>query len=126
MPIAHLLLEIVCFFNLDTREIKTPVPQLCKYGIGHPGYHCLVGHCRYLGSTDAPHEIAYAGALGEIDISDDAVWAGFGGDMEPDGITDSRRSELLTLWEAICRMKIVEAYDEYMDITGFERFQPDF
>jgi hypothetical protein len=124
MAIAHLFLEIHCFYDLKACKIKNPVPQICKYGIDHPGYHCWAGHCKYLSWTDAPHEIAYSGALSEIAVWDDTVWVGFGGDMEPDGISDSRLAELLTLWEAICRKKIKEAYDVYMDLTVFERFHP--
>jgi hypothetical protein len=68
-----------------------------------------------MGFTDAPYELAFSGANGEIDISDDTNWIGFGGDMEPEGISECTRNQLVCLWGEISKKKIKEAYTEYLE-----------
>ncbi|MBW5468333.1 hypothetical protein GPJ61_10745 [Brevibacillus formosus] len=94
----------------DSKEIGS-VPEFCKYGIKHPGYHCLKNNCQYAGYAPAPHEIAYSGDNGEVEGD---AWIGFGGEMEPEKYTDGNVAESKTLWKKVCKAKIQEAYDEYM------------
>lgn len=111
--LAHVILEVVCCLNFEDKD-SPAVPACCLKGAGKPGVHCLVDRCLHVGFTDAPHELAFSDANGEIDIADETVWVGFGGDMEPDDISDRTRNELTGLWERIAKKKIKEAYLEYM------------
>ncbi|MDR1874428.1 MAG: hypothetical protein LBQ90_05355 [Synergistaceae bacterium] len=109
-----MILEIVCTFNFEHNDAPT-VTTYCQNGVDNPGIHCVLNECPYMSFTDAPYELAFSGANGEIDISDDANWIGFGGDMEPEGISECTRNQLVCLWREISKKKIKEAYTEYLE-----------
>jgi hypothetical protein len=110
--LTHVILEVVCFFNSECNDAPA-VPTYCKKGADNPGVHCLLNSCPNMGFTDAPYELAFSDANGEIDITDESNWAGFGGEMEPDGIFECTRNELKCLWTEISKKKINEAVTEY-------------
>lgn len=113
------MLEVHCIYGLEN---DSTIPQYCKYGIKIPGYHCVINKCDYVGYSYAPHEIAYANEKGEVDIGDDSSWVAFGGDMEPENLTENEILECKKMWREICRKKINEAYEDYMEKTGFQGF----
>jgi len=43
---------------------------------------------------------------------------GFGGDMEPDSLSDEERRSMRKLWGEICKSKIDEAFEDYMKKSG--------
>lgn len=107
MKMKHVLLEMYCDCNA-----KTEKPKYCN-GIGHI---CIQHSCEYLGCTYCPNEIAFAGSFGVVESIDDCI--GFGGEMEPE-INDSGEVDiLLNEWKSICKKKIDEAYDEYMEFKN--------
>ena len=112
--LTHVILEVVCTLGFEHDDLPV-VPGCCRNGAGKPGVHCLLSQCPNMGFTDAPHELAFSDANGEIDIFDEANWVGFGGDMEPGSISDWARNELMCLWERISKKKIKEAYLEYLE-----------
>lgn len=75
----------------------------------------MFNQCPYVAFTEAPYEIAFSGAFGEVNMSSGDDWIGFGGDMEPLGINSERRDFLIKKWKQICINKVREAYMEYMD-----------
>jgi hypothetical protein len=113
--LTHVILEIVCTFNFKHNDVPVPTCCYCQNGADNPGIHCVLNECPNVGFTDAPYELAFSGANGEIDISDDSSWIGFGGDMEPEGISESTRNQLVYLWGEISKKKIKEAYTEYLE-----------
>jgi hypothetical protein len=119
--ISHVILELICACGDET---TIDAPDYCKQ-LKKPSYSCLFNDCSYITFVEAPYELAFSKEFGDVDVYDEFSWVGFGGDMEPDHIREQEKSELLKLWEKICKKKIKEAYDEYMDITKFERFVPD-
>lgn len=119
MPYTHLLLEVHCMYGINEESELEKVPDFCKVGVDNPGYHCIKNMCRFAVYTDAPFEIAYAGEFGQVPDYD--AWVGFGGDMEPENIGKEKTSELLKLWEEICRKKVGEAYKEYMEKSGLKK-----
>lgn len=116
---SHVILEVHCKFDpclldsLETQQID--VPPYCRKGAGETGVHCLFSKCPYAAFTDAPLELALSDANGDVDVCDGSSWIGFGGEMEPDGISEPLRCELEKLWAKIAKRKIEEAYDLYMD-----------
>lgn len=96
----HLLIEAYC----DGNE-REDVP--CKGGL-NIGIHCLL--CPRFSYAECSNELAICGSHGEIGQND---FIGFGGDMEPDNMEN--RKECIDRWKEICRKKIDEAYDEYMN-----------
>lgn len=60
--------------------------------------------------TDAPYEITYADKMGEINVDNEFECIGFGGDMEPENISEEERQQLTLAWKNICVKKIREAY----------------
>lgn len=121
MAISHLLLELFCSYGWnDSQEQNQRVPLYCKYGTRKPGYHCMYNNCPFVAYTHTEDAIACTEDCGEVRGNDG--WIGFGGDMEPDHLTDTQRLECLKVWKEICRKKVNEAYEEYMLKTGFEKF----
>ena len=120
--IVHLILEVMCHYEREKDTVNNPIaPEYCINGIDHPGHHCISNTCKYVWFTYAPNEIAYADENGEV-IIHESSWVGFGGDMEPDNLTEEQRMNCKKLWEEICKKKINDAYEEYMEKTGFEKF----
>ncbi|MEJ8303112.1 hypothetical protein [Saccharibacillus sacchari] len=107
MKLRHVLLEVYCENN------TFDVPLCCANGIDSPGYHCLSENCPNVSYTYAPYELAYTGEFGVV--PDSESWVGFGGDMFPDDNNETKEAELKKIWEAICKRKIKEAYEEYME-----------
>lgn len=108
MIMKHVLLEMYCDCNTQNKE----KPIYCN-GIGHI---CIQHNCKYLGCTYCPNEIAYVGSTGIVESSDDCI--GFGGEMEPKIYDSSEIDILLSEWKCICKKKINEAYDEYMEFKN--------
>jgi hypothetical protein len=106
----HAIIELHCLY--PNGENNASVPDFCRYGPGNEGFHCVVGDgqkCYHLGLCEAGNELAYSRENGEVPFN---AWIGFGGEMEFEG---ENRSRLIANWESICRKKIDEAYDLYMD-----------
>lgn len=112
--LKHLLLEVICFHKFHDSEKYSQVPEYCKNGSKCPGLHCLQSNCTMVGYTDAPLELSFSDSNGEVDIPDESASIGFGGDMEPEGISEEQRHKLKQLWEEICQKKITEAYESYL------------
>ncbi|ACD24110.1 hypothetical protein FDE76_07190 [Clostridium botulinum] len=102
MKMKHVLLEMYCSLKSDNEK-----PTYCE-GVGHI---CIHNKCEYMGCTYCPNEIAYANEHGVVE--DELDFVGFGGDMN--GNDDNKTKELIEKWNKICRKKIDEAYEEYMD-----------
>lgn len=107
----HLILEVHCLYGINEKQEQNTIAK-CKYGHINLGYHCLESECEFAAYADAPYEIAYAGKNGEV--AHDA-WIGFGGDMEPENIDSDKLCTLKKSWEKICKAKIDDAYEEYME-----------
>lgn len=105
------MIEVYCGYNYR-KDKDLPVPNFCSRGMENPGFHCLENNCEFFSYTDCPFEIAYAGEYGEI--TSEECWIGFGGEMEPED--EKKRKILISHWEDICKKKIEEAYDEYMEL----------
>jgi hypothetical protein len=105
----HVLLEIYCDYNTEN-ENENP---LCCNGIGNA---CMESNCKYLSYTNCPHEIAFTGSTGVVESFDECI--GFGGEMESETNDSSEREILLKEWKSICKKKIDEAYDEYMEFKN--------
>ena len=103
MKMKHLLLEGYC--SCDIPNQNNPCYMTSK-GIG---IHCL--ECEKFSYTKCPHEIAYSNEDGVIENVDDFI--GFGGEMDVDD--KEQRQKWITEWGNICRAKISDAYDEYMN-----------
>lgn len=106
MIMKHVLLEIYCDCNFEIEEDK---PLYCD----EIGVNCFKNNCKYLSYTYCPNEIALTGSKGIVEILDDSI--GFGGEMEPESNDLKDRKILLEKWKSICRKKVNEAYDEYME-----------
>lgn len=113
MGIKHLLLEVYCDCEVSKGQTK---PTYCLNGLNNPGSHCFENECKFLSYTNAQNEIAYVGINGLVDQFDDCV--GFGGEMEPELNDAELRKRLVSKWKNICKNKIDEAYDEYMNIKN--------
>jgi hypothetical protein len=74
--------------------------------------------CPHLSFTDAPLEIAYSDDSGDVDMSE--CCCGFGGYMEPDDISATEREKLTVSWREICKRKIQEAWEDYMETNGLD------
>lgn len=105
MKMKHILLE--CFCDCEDKNEKLP----CYERNGQLGIYCFQCGCKYLSYTKCPNEIAYANEEGVVENELDSV--GFGGDM--DGNDDNETKVLIDKWHEICRKKIDEAYEEYMN-----------
>lgn len=115
MSFVHVMLEVYCGYSYS-REKKEEIPKFCKKGTGNPRYYCIENECPFVSYTIAPNEIAYVGQKGEV--NDDESWIGFGGEMEADSYDEKENKKLISIWEEICKRKIVEAYDEYMRLKN--------
>jgi len=106
------MIEVYCGYYDDPKEDKDlPVPDFCVEGPGRPKFYCL--ECEHFSYTDYPFAIAYVGKDGEVMGGEDYC-IGFGGPMEPED--DNIREVLISQWEEICKKKIKEAWDEYMEV----------
>ena len=112
--LTHMIIEVFC--TLRSGDDNPPAaPACCRDGAGKTGVHCVLAPCPHAAFTDAPRELAFSDANGGVDISDEANSVGFGGDMEPEGISEWARNQLQDLWQRISKKKIKEAHLEYMD-----------
>ncbi len=102
MKMQHLLIEGYC----DGKKGEDAYP--CK-GTLTLGIHCL--KCPQFSYAECPNEIALSGKDGVIEKQEDFI--GFGGEMEPEDI--ERRDKYIAIWNDICRKKMNEAYNEYMN-----------
>ena len=108
----HLLIEGYC----DGKKGEDAYP--CK-GTLTLGIHCL--KCPLFSYAECPNEIALSGKDGVIEKQEDFI--GFGGEMEPEDI--ERRDKYIAIWNDICRKKMNEAYNEYMNyISSQSRLAP--
>lgn len=107
MSYKHILIETYCLNNCN-EEV-----DFCKDGINSIGMHCFHNNCKFLGTTFCPSEIAITNESGIVESLEDFI--GFGGDMEINNEQDLKREVLLEKWYSICRSKINEAYEEYMN-----------
>lgn len=73
------------------------------------GLYCI--RCPQFSYTECPNEISLSNKEGLIGEQEDFI--GFGGEMEPADI--EKREEYISIWNSICRKKIKEAYEEYMN-----------
>ena len=104
MKIKHLLIE--CFCNYDYKNKKTKCFTGNKIGI-----ECLEHNCKHFLYTKCPNEIAYTNENWVVEKETDFI--GFGNEMEENCIYD--KNILIKKWTEICREKINEAYEEYMN-----------
>lgn len=109
MKMKHVLLEIYCDYDEENENEKT----ICCNVIGNS---CMESNCKYLSYTICPYEIAFTGSTGVVESFDECI--GFGGKMEPETNDSSEREILLKEWKSICKKKIDEAYDEYMEFKN--------
>lgn len=106
MEMKHLILELYCDGG------KKKVNRSCNSYENSMGIHCL--QCEKMSYAKCPNEIAYSNEEGIILSMDDQV--GFGGEMDSDDPVE--RKKLISTWEKICKLKIKEAYDEFMAIRS--------
>jgi translation elongation factor EF-Ts len=93
----HIAFEAYCTKD-DELECSLKNKRICV--------DCFASNCQYLSYTEAPHEVLISDKDG-ISLYD----IGFGGDMET---TEEKREENIKLWEKICKLKINEAYADYI------------
>ena len=89
------LLETYCLKRFAENDAKAK-PDFCNRD-GIPGYFCLANGCPYLDFTSAENAFAYIGT--DASSKEEILL-----DKEAD----------LQLWETICRKKIKEAWEEYV------------
>lgn len=106
MRMKHVLLEIYCDCSTENENEKL----ICCNEVGKS---CMESKCKYLSYTICPYEIAFTDSNGVVESFDNCI--GFGGEMEPETNNSSEREILLKEWKSICKKKIDEAYDEYME-----------
>lgn len=102
MKMKHFIIEGYC----DGKESKKDLP--CKNTL-NMGVHCL--QCLNFSYVKCPNESALTGNEGMVEQKEDFI--GFGGDMEPELL--KRRDDYISVWRDICREKISEAYEEYIN-----------
>ena len=102
MKIKHMLVEGFC----DGKEGEKSVPCEGKLDLG---IHCF--GCPLFSYAQCPNEFAVSGNDGGVDRGD---FIGFGGDMEPISIVE--RDKYIDKWIKICKKKLDEAYNEYMNM----------
>lgn len=105
MKIKHFIIEGYC----DGKECKEELP--CKKTL-NMGLHCL--KCLNFSYVKCPNEIAITDNEEVVEQLDDFI--GFGGDMEPESVEE--REDYISVWRRICREKIDEAYNEYIDYVA--------
>lgn len=99
MKMKHLIIEGFC----DKEEHLNTYP--CN-GTLKLGVHCF--ECSKFSYTFCPNEIAISDEKGTVED-----YIGFGGDMEP--IKAEKREKYVNIWKKICKEKMNEAYDEFME-----------
>ena len=102
MYIDQLLIEGYC--NGECGNKNNPCKNKMTIGV-----HCFI--CPHFSYAESPNGIAYSNEDGLIESEED--WIGFGGEMFPQQHDDEKRC--IEIWHKICRKKIAEAYDEYME-----------
>ena len=102
MKMKHLIIEGFCD-GCNKKEIRDIYP--CK-GKLKLGLHCF--ECSQFSYTYCPNEIALSDADGIV-----KDWIGFGGSMEPEQV--EKRNEYIGIWNEICKMKINEAYEQFLE-----------
>ena len=90
-----ILLEAYCVKRFAEHRSKA-LPDFCSED-GVPGYSCLLHKCPYFDFTSAENAFAY---IGEDSSSKEEILLPSAAD--------------LALWEKICRKKINEAWEEYI------------
>lgn len=105
MRLKHFIVEGYC----DKSSHGGPYP--CSE-TGTFGMHCFT--CAKFSYCEANNELAYSNAYGVVETLED--WVGFGGDMDPEDMT--RQEECIALWQKICRRKIQEAHQEYIEASA--------
>lgn len=98
MKMEHLIIEGFC----DAEESEST--SLCK-GTLKIGVHCF--GCSKFSYTFCPNEIAVSNEEGVVEEC-----IGYGGDMEP--LKIEQREEYVLMWNKLCKEKIDEAYDSFM------------
>ena len=104
MRMRHILIEGFC--DKDKHEIKKNDSYPCKKFNKNMGTHCL--ECSIFSWTWADRELAYSNKYGVIEKWDNCISVYF--DDENETINEKNRN----LWEKICKIKIKEAYKEYV------------
>lgn len=99
MNMRHFVIEGYCEENG-----KGDMPCKGTYAMGS---HCI--ECDLFSSTSVENEILY---VDEHGITDEVI--GFGGEMEP--IEPEKKAYYLDIWKKICKKKINEAYEDYMEM----------
>lgn len=102
MLLNHILVEGCC--SGKKGNVQTP----CK-GNRKMSYDCF--DCSYFGIGTCPFEICITDSEGIARTEDE--WIGFGGEMNPE---DWELEKIYKeKWREICKRKIAEAYEEFMD-----------
>ncbi|MDY4544179.1 MAG: hypothetical protein SPE00_02525 [Bacilli bacterium] len=104
MKIKHLLIE--CFCDYDSKDKNS----ICFTG-NKINIDCLKHNCVHFMYTKCPNEIAYANEEGVVEKETDFI--GFGDEMEKENVKDKKI--LINKWKEICREKINEAYEQYIN-----------
>lgn len=104
MRMKHILVEGYC--DKDNPSNINP----CNENNKELGIHCL--SCKNFSYTICPNEIAYANEDGVVENLEDFV--GFG--LEMDVNDEKEHNQMISKWHSICKTKIAEAYNEYMEI----------
>ena len=99
MKMKHLIIEGFC--DEDENLNTYPCSGTLKLGV-----RCF--ECSKFSYTFCPNEIAISDEDGTVK---DCI--GFGGDMEP--IETEKREKYVNIWKKICKEKMNEAYDKFME-----------
>ena len=99
MIMKHLIIEGFC--EGSENGDKCSCNGTLKWGIHY-------FECPMFSYTYCPNEIALSNADG---IVEDCI--GFGGDMEPS--ESENREQYIAMWNKLCKEKITEAYDEFIE-----------
>lgn len=96
MRMKHILLEGYCNFDIPNNSYP------CNSKKGKMGLHCI--GCEQFSYTEAPNELALSNKDSVIEKLDDFIAPEF--EIEYKGC--------IKRWNKICRVKIQEAYDEFI------------
>ena len=98
----HLIVEGYCDAEKELQEY--PCEGTMKLGV-----YCFL--CKQFSYAECPNEIALSDSDGVVKKSEDYI--GFGGNMEPN---EAEKMEMyVKVWQEICRKKIDEAYQEFIN-----------
>lgn len=103
MRMKHIMIEGYC--SLDVPNEK----YACNEHEKKMGIYCL--DCDLFSYTICPNEIALSNEDGIIESLEDFV------SIDLDEDDEEKRLEKLSVWKNICKEKIAEAYNEYMEST---------